>query len=151
LKRFGARATIKVDRIGNELMDHSEAVEQMAAERYLLDELTPDAREAFEAHLFDCPDCALDLRAGAAFVEEAKVQLPGLTAAAPAPPVPSREPKSSGVVVVLASAGLCRAGLRHPVAGCRLPEPGYLSGVAASASQPRFFPGLRWRATRGGR
>jgi hypothetical protein len=57
-------------------MRHSEAVEQMAAERYLLDELTPDAREAFEEHMFDCQDCALDLRAGAVFVDEAKAQLP---------------------------------------------------------------------------
>ena len=70
-------------------MDHSEAVQQMAAERYLLDELTLDAREAFEEHLFDCPECALDLRAGAAFVEEAKAQLPKLTGAASAP-APSR-------------------------------------------------------------
>jgi hypothetical protein len=57
-------------------MKHSEAVEQMAAERYLLDELAPDARDAFEEHVFDCPECALDLRAGTAFVQEAKVQLP---------------------------------------------------------------------------
>jgi len=70
-------------------MDHNEAVEQMIAERYLLDELTPDAREVFEEHLFDCPKCALDLRAGAAFVQEAKAQLPELTSAAPAP-VPPR-------------------------------------------------------------
>jgi hypothetical protein len=72
-----------------EAMDHNEAVEQMIAERYLLDELTPDAREVFEEHLFDCPKCALDLRAGAAFVQEAKAQLPELTSAAPAP-VPPR-------------------------------------------------------------
>jgi len=70
-------------------MDHSEAVQQMMAERYLLDELTPDAREAFEEHLFDCPECALDLRAGAAFVEAAKAQLPTLTGTLPAP-APSR-------------------------------------------------------------
>jgi anti-sigma factor RsiW len=57
-------------------MNHGEAVEQMAAERYLLDELAPDAREAFEEHLFDCSECSFDLRAGAAFVEEAKLQLP---------------------------------------------------------------------------
>jgi hypothetical protein len=75
-------------------MDHSEAVKQMAAERYLLDELTPDAREAFEEHLFDCPDCALDLRAGVAFVDEAKTQLPNLASALPARgPSPLRAPK----------------------------------------------------------
>jgi hypothetical protein len=74
-------------------MDHSEALQQMAAERYLLDELTPDAREAFEEHLFDCPECALDLRAGVAFVEEAKVQLPKLARTIPAP-VRFREPKA---------------------------------------------------------
>jgi len=64
-------------------MDHSEAVEQMATERYLLDELTPEQREAFEEHLFDCQECALDLRAGTAFVQEAKAQLPALTAELP--------------------------------------------------------------------
>lgn len=62
-------------------MNHSEAVEQMAAERYLLDELTPDTRDAFEEHAFDCQDCALDLRAGALFVQEAKAQLPALVVA----------------------------------------------------------------------
>jgi len=66
-------------------MEHSEAVEQMAAEKYLLDELPPDLRDAFEEHVFDCPECALDLRAGAAFVDEAKVQLPDLTAAKQVP------------------------------------------------------------------
>src|ERR1035438_3132659 len=65
-------------------MDHSEAVKQMAAEKYLLNELAPDTRDAFEEHFFDCPDCALDLRAGAAFVDEAKTQLPELTASQPA-------------------------------------------------------------------
>ena len=59
-------------------MNHSEAVEQLAAEQYLLDELTPDAREAFEEHLFGCPECALDLSAGTLFVDEAKAQLPGI-------------------------------------------------------------------------
>ena len=39
-------------------MNHTEAVEQMAAEGYLLNELTPDARDAFEEHVFDCAECA---------------------------------------------------------------------------------------------
>jgi|HubBroStandDraft_5_1064220.scaffolds.fasta_scaffold66502_1 hypothetical protein len=64
-----------------ETMDHSEALQEMLAEKYLLNELPPDVRDAFEEHFFDCQECAFDIRAGAAFVDEAKVQLPGLTAA----------------------------------------------------------------------
>jgi len=56
-------------------MDHEEAVRQKATERYLLDELDPEVRDQFEEHLFDCQDCALDLRAGAMFVEQTKVIL----------------------------------------------------------------------------
>lgn len=70
-------------------MDHSQATEQMMTERYLLDELSPEEREAFEEHVFDCPECALDLRAGSAFITEAKAQLPELvsqsSSAAPQP------------------------------------------------------------------
>jgi hypothetical protein len=66
-----------------ETMDHNEAVQQMATERYLLDDLSPDLREAFEQHLFDCQECTLDLRLGAAFVDEAKIQLPELTTEVP--------------------------------------------------------------------
>ena len=61
-------------------MNHSEAVERMTSERYLLNELTPDVRDAFEEHVFDCQECALDLRAGALFVREAKVHLPDVVA-----------------------------------------------------------------------
>src|ERR1700751_56088 len=56
-------------------MDHKEAVRQNATERYLLDELDPELRDQFEEHLFDCQDCALDVRAGAMFVEQSKVIL----------------------------------------------------------------------------
>lgn len=59
-------------------MDHGEALQMMAAERYLLDELTPEERDAFELHMFGCQECALDLRAGAAFINEAKSVLPHL-------------------------------------------------------------------------
>jgi len=74
-------------------MNHSEATQNMAAERYLLDELTPEEKEAFEQHVFDCPECALDLRAGSVFITEAKAQLPELAARAsattPAPANPA--------------------------------------------------------------
>jgi hypothetical protein len=61
-------------------MNHTEAVEQMAAERYLLGELNSDVRDAFEEHVFDCPECALDLRTGDVFVAETKIQLPKIMA-----------------------------------------------------------------------
>ena len=62
-------------------MDHNEATQQMAAERYLLGELAPDQRDAFEEHAFDCPECSVDLRAGATFIGAAKVELPKITGA----------------------------------------------------------------------
>lgn len=61
-------------------MDHAEAVRQKATERYLLDELDPQLRDQFEDHLFDCQDCALDVRAAAMFVEQSKVILGGPSA-----------------------------------------------------------------------
>ena len=56
-------------------MDHDEAVRQNATERYLLQELDPGIRDQFEEHLFECQDCALDLRTAAMFVEQSKIAL----------------------------------------------------------------------------
>ncbi len=53
-------------------MDHHDAVRLKATERYLLNELDPDQLDQFEEHLFDCPDCALDVRSAAMFVEQSK-------------------------------------------------------------------------------
>ena len=54
-------------------MDHDAVVRQHMTERYLLNELDPQARDDFEEHYFDCPDCAADVHAGALFVEQSKV------------------------------------------------------------------------------
>ena len=56
-------------------MDHDVVVRQKMTERYLLGELDPEARDEFEEHYFDCQECALDVRAGALFVEKSKVAL----------------------------------------------------------------------------
>ena len=69
-------------------MEHNEAIKQMVAERYLLGELTAEQRDAFEEHAFDCPECSLDLRAGAAFIETTKVELPKLAATSADPSMP---------------------------------------------------------------
>lgn len=76
-------------------MDHNEAVREKATERYLLDELDPEARDQFEEHLFECQDCALDVRAAAMFVEQSKVALAELVAH-PAVKRPAVAPAKAG-------------------------------------------------------
>lgn len=131
-------------------MDHKQAIEQKAAERYLLNELAPDARDAFEEHLFDCPACAVDVRAGAAFVDEARLQLPGLTTTSPlrTASAPAR-PRVSGwfsawrpVFVVPAFAALLLvAGYQNLVT---------FPALRATANQPRLVPVVPiHQATRG--
>ncbi|HEY1463744.1 MAG TPA: zf-HC2 domain-containing protein [Terriglobales bacterium] len=56
-------------------MEHTEAIRQMAPEKYLLNELSPEHREQFEEHYFSCQECALEVRAGAAFLAQSKVLL----------------------------------------------------------------------------
>lgn len=53
-------------------MDHDVVVRQKMTERYLLNELDSQSRDEFEEHFFDCPECAFDVRAGSAFVEQSK-------------------------------------------------------------------------------
>ncbi len=60
-------------------MDHSQAIQMGAAEKYLLNELDEESRSAYEEHFFDCGECAEDVKNGAAFVANAKEVLPKLT------------------------------------------------------------------------
>jgi hypothetical protein len=46
-------------------MEHRQAVDTLASERYLLGEMTDAERDAFEAHFFSCHECAEDIRAAA--------------------------------------------------------------------------------------
>jgi hypothetical protein len=64
-------------------MDHREAIETMASERYLLDELSPELRDAYEEHLFSCTECAGDAMLGGVFVDRAKILLPTMKTAIP--------------------------------------------------------------------
>jgi hypothetical protein len=47
-------------------MDHLQVLADKASERYLLGEMTEPERFAFEAHYFECAECAEDVRLGAA-------------------------------------------------------------------------------------
>jgi hypothetical protein len=65
-------------------MDHDLVVRQKMTEKYLLNELDSTARDEFEEHFFDCADCAVDVRAGAMFIEQSKVALAHTSESAPA-------------------------------------------------------------------
>ena len=56
-------------------MDHNEALQLQAAEKYVLGELPPPLRDEFEEHFFDCAECALDVHTASLFVENSKVVL----------------------------------------------------------------------------
>ena len=56
-------------------MEHAEAVKLNAVERYLLGELTAPERDAFEEHYFECADCAAEVKAGAAFIDNVRETL----------------------------------------------------------------------------
>jgi len=56
-------------------VNHFEATQSRSVEKYLLGEMPPPERDAFEEHFFDCPECAADVRATAAFLEAAKQEL----------------------------------------------------------------------------
>ena len=55
----------------HEAMAHSEAVRMQAAEEYVLGELSPVLREEYEEHFFACVACALEVKAAAAFADNA--------------------------------------------------------------------------------
>ncbi|HEY1468348.1 MAG TPA: hypothetical protein VGF61_04845 [Candidatus Acidoferrum sp.] len=72
-------------------MDHLEAKRLHAAEKYVLGELTPDLRDAYEEHYFDCAECADDVQATLTFVSagrEVSREEPVPVAVAPIHPAP---------------------------------------------------------------
>lgn len=74
-------------------MTHEDAIRTMASERYLLDEMSDEEREAFEKHYFGCATCAEDIRMAAIIEEE--VQSSRATPPAQTPAMPP----ASGVVL----------------------------------------------------
>ena len=124
-------------------MDHGEALNMMAAERYLLDELTPEERDAFELHLFGCQECALDLRVGAAFIQEAKSILPELKSQ-PSLSVPDKLPAKSSKERRKGWSFLWRPAFALPVFALMLAVIAYqnfsaIPSLRRAASEPRIL------------
>jgi len=67
-------------------MEHQRAVQNLAVESYLLGDMSPRERDAFEEHFFECSLCGEDVRAAAQFMEDARkilgARIPGEEAGA---------------------------------------------------------------------
>ncbi len=66
-------------------MDHDLAVRSQACEKYLLGELSPELRDAYEEHYFSCAECATQLRMAAELIGASQhifAKTPDLTAPA---------------------------------------------------------------------
>jgi hypothetical protein len=119
-------------------MNHQEALQKNATERYLLNELDPELRDQFEEHLFGCQECALDVRAGAMFVEQSKVIL-AESAVAPAVREPAPAKTRSGWLAWL------RPAFAVPALALLLAVIGYQNLVtypqlSQAANEPRVVP-----------
>src|ERR1041384_2733434 len=72
-------------------MTHEEAVQTKAAERYVLDEMTPQESDAFEEHYFGCPACTADVRDATAIAAVLRAEKGSRSNVVPRPH-PSRAP-----------------------------------------------------------
>lgn len=123
-------------------MDHEVVVRQKVTERYLLNELDADERDAFEEHYFVCTDCARDVQAASEFVEHSRVVLSEASPREESQPVlhlgPARH-KQGGWLAWL------RPSLAVPVMALLLAVVGYqnlvtLPTLRSGAAQPRVLP-----------
>src|SRR5580700_3380784 len=125
-------------------MEHTEAVQLKAAERYVLGELSGDLRAQYEEHYFGCPECAEDLKLAAAFVENTRAVLESqpVTVASREPVSVERRPSASGWF-----AGLLRPSFAVPVFALLLLFAGYQNLIviphlksAAPSISPQTLP-----------
>jgi hypothetical protein len=66
-------------------MDHIDAVNHQAVERYLLGQMPELEIDAFEKHFFECGTCAEEVEAGVLFQENVRAAFPPVPQPAPAP------------------------------------------------------------------
>jgi anti-sigma factor RsiW len=141
---------------GEKDMDHNQAVKLMAVEQYLLDEMTSELRDEFEEHMFDCAECTVDLRAGSAFIREAKLQLPEMIAPSPAVrPAASSRPAPASRSKSIDWFAWLRPAFAVPVFAAMLAVIAYqnidtIPALRASADSPRLAPWVSYHTgTRG--
>jgi len=113
-------------------MEHHDVMKGSLVEKYLLAELSPTEQEDFEAHYFDCEECALDLRLTDAFLEHTRSELKAFpdVSAEPRGRILPFLPRPAWVIPALAAMLLLLVyqnmvvypGLKHEVASLSQPE-----------------------------
>jgi hypothetical protein len=125
-------------------MEHTEAVQLKAAERYVLGELTGDLRAQYEDHYFGCAECAEDLKLAAMFAENTRAELESEAARArfAVPALAARKAAGSGWF-----AALLRPSFAVPVFALLLLFAGYQNLIviphlksAAPSATPQTLP-----------
>lgn len=111
-------------------MNHNEALQTFAAEKYLLNELVGPERDEFEEHFFECQECALDVRSGGAFIGQARRELRSAPQQAPS------ERRSLFSMFSMPLAGLVMAGLAMVVVYQNAVTLPGLRGQLAAANAP---------------
>jgi hypothetical protein len=107
-------------------MDHHEATKSMTAERYTLGELSPEERDAFEEHFFDCTECADEVRDAAKFAAGVRT---GATRVVPSSNHLTRWAIAAGIVIAV--------GLGYQLTQPhRVRQPAGLPAGVAAAEQP---------------
>lgn len=98
-------------------MEHTQALETHASDRYLLGQLSAAEADAFEEHYFECPVCAEDVRLGMSFLEggrrlvhEPAAPITAPPATAPALPIASHPRWGKWIPAAAAAAVLALAG-----------------------------------------
>ena len=143
-------------------MTHQQALDGLASERYLLDEMTEVERFEFEEHYFDCAECAEDVKLGDMIRQEARRAGPAMAAnrqaGRPAVVLTSakwwRRPMVAAPWAVAATLAMVVGyqslvtvpGLRH-AGGSQSIEPVMLRGLTrGAATSVRIAPGQRFVA-----
>lgn len=112
-------------------MEHHTALASKASERYLLGEMNEPERFEFEAHFFECAECADDVRTGAALARGIKAVCAEDASLRPrraAVPAPERRPWFSWLSMPMVTSGAFAA----------------LFACVAAWQAFVVIPGLRW-------
>jgi hypothetical protein len=113
-------------------MTHEQAIETMAAERYWLGEMTEAEQQAFEAHYFDCAECADGVRADLRMTDGVRAAGAEARTASPAPPARIAGRWKSSLIPLAAAAVLTLVvGYQNAVV-----IPGLRAGLGSQALTP---------------